>query len=193
MLPDDDDWFANSGNHVISKEWTNAIQLATDAVAADGSVGTFPAPSGTTLPWGGGKIVVFKSTNKVGDGSGCTVDASLDYRNRLVVVLAFGAYTDPGGDVLLPGEASYSSAGGPGYTFPFDSGFNHLWTSAGSDPPTPPATNPGDPYLTLCTTGDDIALFCKSTENSLYLWNESGSDIYPFLICWVSDQFPTRT
>jgi len=186
MLPTDTDWHADSGNQPITHDWVNAVQLATDSIKAAGSTGTWPAPTGTTLAFGGGKIVIAKNATGIADGLDWAIDY-MDYRKRMVVVLAFGGYTAPADGTHLPGEASYSSPGGPGYSVPFD-GTNHFWTGAGIADPTA-----DDPRLVICTTGDDAILYCDSTFHYLQMRNETGSTFFPFIVYWVSDQFPTRT
>ena len=93
MLPDDADWFDNSGNEPITHDWTNALQLSVDTVVGSTDDMTRPAPTGTALPWGGGKILVWQYNTGVVAAADKVIDDSIDYRNRMIVQLCCGAYS----------------------------------------------------------------------------------------------------
>lgn len=183
MLPNDTDFFANDGNEEVTHDWTNSIELSANVQTASETDETYPAPTGTTLSWGGGRIIFYHKVAGVGAGATGVIDDTLDYRNRQVIVLNGGFY-----DVAdkLPGGGAWSGAGGMVYTVPFTA--TSLWTEDGGATGDPPSAN----YLNLDGAGNAY-IFCESTSHDLRYRNGSAASEYPFMVILVSDQFPTRT
>lgn len=186
MLPGDTDFHADDGNEEITHDFVNTIQRSVDAGTNGMSPGwTAPSPTGTSLPWGGGRIVVAMNESGIADGVDWNVYSQMDCRNRQVVILEFGAFNAAN---KLPGGGS-EEAIQPGYDYLWD-GDRTLYTKSGATTGNPPT---GGTYLVLCRTADDAMLFCDATSHFLVMRNELGATVYPFLVLWISDQFPTRT
>lgn len=186
MLPEDTDWHADDGNEEVTHDFVNAIERSVDCVASASGDGTYPAPTGTTLPWGGGKIFAWQLNAGIAAGAKATVEATLDWRNRLIVVLGAGAYNAGGAD-KLPGKASYDGAGSMGFDFAWSTGV--FWTHDGATDGDPPGVSAQ--YFTL--DAGNAYLFADETDSyKLKLRNGTAATFYPFLLIWVSDQMPTR-
>lgn len=188
MLPEDAEWFANSGNHVITKDWTNALELSLDTIVGSTSDMTYPAPTGTALPWGGGKLLFWQYNTGVVAAADKVIDDTLDYRNRMIIQLCCGAYSAAD---QMPGTVTWSGIGGMGFNFPFSTNVA-LYTEDGAtngDPPGAPSN-----YMTL-DAGTTYFIYADSgNSGALTFKNGHVTDtIYPFLVLWISDQFPTRT
>jgi hypothetical protein len=188
MLPEDPNWFSNSGNHVISKEWTNALQLGMDTMIGDTSDMTYPPPAGTTMSWGGMKVLFWQYNTGVVAGADKTIDDVFDYRNRVIKIIEGGGYNAAD---RMAGEASWSGAGGMSYDYPLNTN-TALYTEDGATGGDPPVG--GANYLKL-DAGDNFYIYADSANGgALTFLNKHSTDtIYPFLILLVSDQFPTRT
>ena len=181
MLPEDSEWFANSGNHIITKDWTNAIQRNVDAVKADGSADVFPAPTGTTLPWGGGRRFFLRSP-AIPNCAATSLDSSIDWRNRWVMVL--DAQADLDEDEVV-GGTSYAPAGDHSGAL-VGHATAAFWTGAGQTFPPIAA-----PYASALA---NVHIFADATTGKLYCYQDSDPNpIYLWLVLEVSDQFPTRT
>lgn len=180
MIPDDPEWFANSGNHVISKEWTNAIERSADTGIASKSGGTWPNPTGTTMAWGGAKILFIK-TPSIAAGASWSADDAFDWRNRWILVL--DAQADPDAADIV-GEADYTAAGTHEGTT--DQAPCAFWTGAGCIGGGMPSGPYGLPM-------GGMQVYCHSTTHELTVHNTSGGAYYAWLVLLVSDQFPTRT
>jgi hypothetical protein len=193
MLPDDTEYLVRDGNTRVKNGWLNKVQRTIDLVKASGSGGTFPPPEATTEAWGGARKFIAKCMTGMAAGDKWTIDDTLDWRNRRIEIVAFGMYNAAS---HLPGEASYSCAGGPGYDYPCDSledetKGREMWSGAGANAAAPPT---GGPYLTLAD-GATVRgyLFVDDTSHALRFWIAAGATVYPYIVVEVSDQFPTRT
>jgi hypothetical protein len=188
MIPDDTDWFDNSGNEEITHDWTNAVQLSMDTMIGSTSDMTYPAPTGTTLSWGGMKVLFWQYNTGIVAGADKVIDAVFDYRNRVIKIVEGGGYNAAD---RMPGEATWSGVGGMSYDHPLNTN-TALYTEDGAtngDPPGVPSN-----YLTL-DAGPNYFIYADSGNNgALTFKNGHATDtIYPFLVLLVSDQFPTRT
>jgi hypothetical protein len=187
MLPEDPNWNCDDGNEPITHDRMNAIMLDVTMTKSPDTDMVWPAPVGTTLSWGGGKIIIYGFKSGIGAGLMGLVDDSIDYLNRTIVLLGGGAYNAGN---KMPGEAAYSGAG----SISFDFGFHALdpvfYTEDGATNGDPPGG--GQNYLTLIA--GDLYLFADSANGgALTLRNGGAATYYPYLVLLVSDQHPTRT
>jgi hypothetical protein len=189
----DSEFTVRDGNTRILNAWLNKLQRGIVMRKGSGTGGTFPSPPATTEAWGGAHQVVAKCVAGVTGADKWTIDDAIDWRNRIVRILAFGAYNASN---RLPGESNYACGPGPGYDYPCDSledetKGREMWTGAGANAADPPT---GGPYLTLASGATARGyLFVDDTTHALRFWNATVSTLYPYIVVEVSDQFPTRT
>lgn len=192
MLPDDPNWRCFDGNMRVRNGLLNDLQRSVGAEAASSAEGTFPAPTGSTLPWGGGHIIIGKRTTALSTGTNFSVDASRDYRNRLIRIQAICAWDAAG---KVPGEGSEPNDQALGLLRDADIAMTRpLWyTKSGSD-------NPGVAgyYYSVASGGGSPPTWGYLYANAaapydLRFHNVNGTDLYLLIAYTVFDQFPTRT
>jgi hypothetical protein len=188
MLPpttgkDDAEHNVRDGNTKVRNGWLNKLQRDVTARKASESGGTFPDVAGSTEPWGGGHLVVFKCPAGVSNADKQLIDDSIDWRNRVVVILSYGVHTGAGGGLKLPGEGGEEDAQ-PG--FDLTPAEHEFYTGAGG------TTHPPGAGELKCAVSASVYLYCD-TAGDLYLYNAYGADFFPWLVLLVLDQFPTRT
>jgi hypothetical protein len=201
MLPEpttsDPEWHSDDGNEEKTHDWFNAIMRSVDAESSPMDGIAHPAPAGTALPWGGGRIKFWSAPGGLADNAIANVDDTMpggpDYTNREIIVLAGGAYSSN----RVPGSGNEYD-GQPDYDVPFDGSIGtardlHFFTKAGAAAADPLPT--GGCYLQLNSgAGDGVYLYMSNSgSKALNIANRTGATIYPFLVYFVSDQFPTRT
>ena len=181
MLPDDPYFEAKAIDSPVPPGLVNALERSVDAGKASWASGTFPAPTGTTLPWGGGKLLFFRGT--VGADSVITVDDTIDWRNRAVMV--FGGFYDDAAD--LPGSGTEPVAQ-PDYDY---------WMSQvfGVERECLHGYLGGSRTLKLLVLASSyIKIKADPTTGELTLTGVGTPvALYPCLWIFASDQFPTRT
>jgi hypothetical protein len=183
MLPDDPYFDAKDVGSPVPPGLVNALQRSVDAGKASEATGTFPSPTGTTLPWGGGKMVFFRG--EVAADSEITADDSIDWRNRFVLV--FGGFYDAAAD--LPGSGTEQSDQ-PGFDYRLSQTMGN-WQDVvcGYLKESSPLT-----LIKLLVLAASNVHINTNAAGELKLHNSGNpAAIYPCLWIFVSDQFPART
>jgi hypothetical protein len=182
LLPEDPDWHEDSGNETITHDFVNALELSVDYRASAVSDGVFPSPTGTTLPWGGGRIIFFMDDDGIAEDVSVIVDSSMDWRHRMITILdahLYGAANElPGGGAEPADQRSGQHYGQSGYT--------HEGSADGS----PPATNHIDTVTGAGVVSGEF--YVDNATFALKFHNEVAAVVFPMFIILVSDQIPTR-
>jgi hypothetical protein len=180
MLPEDTDWFANDGAEEITHDWTNAVELGVDVgQASENAANIFPVKAGTTLAWGGVRMLFIRSP-VINAGADWIADDTIDWRNRWILCLDTEVDAD---EADIAGEANYVAAGTHEGTT--DQASCAFWTGAGAVAGSPPTGNYGTPI-------GGMHVYCNSADNKLTIRNSSGGNYYAFMVLMISDQFKTR-
>lgn len=181
MLPDDPYFDAKDPGSDFPPGLANVLQRSVGCEKAVWASGTFPAPAGTSLPWGGGRLVFFRAT--LGADSTITVDDAIDWRNRAIMV--FGGFYDDAAD--LPGSGTEPVAQ-PDYAY-------WLSQALGVERECLNGYLGGSRSLkVLVLVSSDIRLEADGTTGELKMvGNGTPVALYPCLWIFASDQFPTRT
>lgn len=182
MLPDTDPEFVvYDGNKPVGNDLLNRVQRAPDVILGSGSDGTFPAPALTTAAWGGSVMLVAKKVAGVANGGDWLIDDSINWLNRILLVVEFGAFNAAN---KLPGEGTENN-GYPGYDYQLNAATSRTLYTKAAAAGSPPA---GGTYAVLSAN----AYLYVDAAGDLYMRNAEGAIIYPFIMLIGTDQFPTR-
>lgn len=179
MLPDDPYFDAKDPGSDFPPGLANALQRSVGCEKAAWASGTFPAPTGTTLPWGGAKIVVYRGT--LGADSTVIADDSIDWRNRLLLIIG-GIYT---AEADLPGNGT-EPVNQPDFDYPLNQDLKAVPIITG--------------YLNestrieICQLPSGYVKIETNASGELLLHGVStAAALYPVLWIVATDQFPART
>lgn len=185
MLPDDTEWEAYDGNTPVPNDYLNVLSRSLDYRAASDAQGTYPAPTGTTLAWGGAKIILYDGrVAGIANGTDGVIDDTIDYRNRYIHVLA-AHVVNAGNKATLPGGGSEPAAQPVGNDYAVVNTGPAFLERTGATAGTPPANCT---YLAITANS-----YIHVDDNNDLVWqNNEGAVIHPFIVLVVTDQFPTR-